>query len=185
MESRRPGRDVVGSVGGFSVPGVDAFIAGYQGGARKAVPRVKTLNEYAYSFQNPAKCKAAALGEIAQGAGVVFEVAGVCGRGTLEAAKEKGVWGVGVDVDQSYRGPHVLTSVVKRTDLAVYFAIKRLVNGTFKTGVDTVFDLENGGVDLGRISPKVPRKLRTRLNEIRKAIITGRITVPDRIKEGS
>jgi basic membrane protein A len=186
MERRRRGRDAVGSVGGFRVPAVvDPFIAGYQAGAKEAVPGVTTVNEWARSFLNPAKCRAAALGEIAEGAGVVFPVAGLCGSGALEAAKERGVWGIGVDVDQSYLGPHILTSVVKRIDLALYGAVKRLVRGNFRTGVDTVFDLRNGGVELGRISPKVPPRFRIRLEEIRRAIVAGRIEVPNRLKPES
>ena len=90
-----------------------------------------------------------------------------------------------MDVDQSHLGPHILTSVVKRIDLAVYGAVKRLVNGTFRTGVNAVFDLENGGVDLGRISPKVPPRFRIRLENIRRSIVAGKIEVPDRLKPRS
>ncbi len=110
MEKRRPGRDVVGSVGGYDFEGVNRWIVGYQAGARRAAPGIVTLKTYTKNFTNPQKCRAAALAQIAQGAGAVFNVAGACGLGALEAAKEKGVWGVGVDVDQSFLGPHILTS---------------------------------------------------------------------------
>ena len=63
------------------------------------------------------------------------------------------MWGIGVDVDQSFLGSHILTSAVIRLDVAVYAAIRRLVRGKFTTGSDTVVDLENGGVGLGKISP--------------------------------
>jgi basic membrane protein A len=112
MEKRRPGRDVIGSVGGWKNPGVDRWIVGYQAGARKAAPGIITLNTYAKSFSNFAKCRAVALDQIAKGAGAIFNVAGGCGFGALEAARERGTWGVGVDVDQSYLGPHILTSAV-------------------------------------------------------------------------
>ena len=164
---------------------VDPFIAGFQAGARNADPQVKTLNQFSYSFVNPAKCRAAALAEIAKGAGAVFQVAGLCGLGVLEAAREKGVWGIGVDVDQSFLGPHILTSVIKRDDLAVYTGVKRLVKGTFRTGANTIFDLKNGGVGLARINPKVPRSFLPQVETIRRAIVAGRIVVPERLSSGS
>ena len=178
MEKRRPGRDVVSSVGGYKFPGVDRWIVGYRAGARRAGPRVVRLNTYAKSFTNPVKCKAVALDQIAKGAGAVFNVAGGCGFGALEAATEKGVWGIGVDIDQSGLGPHILTSAINRLDVAVVSAVERLVKGTFTTGGDTVFDLKNGGVGLGKISPGVPRSALRQLEGVRRQILAGKIRVP-------
>ena len=178
METRRPGRDVIGSVGGWRHPGVDRWIVGYQAGARKAAPGIITLNTYAKSFSNFAKCRAVALDQIAKGAGAIFNVAGGCGFGALEAAKEQGMWGVGVDVDQSYLGPHILTSAVIDFDLAVVAAIRRLVRRTFTTGGNTVFDLRSGGVHLGKVSPKVPRSVVRQVDSVRREIIAGKIDVP-------
>src|SRR5439155_962359 len=123
-EKRRPGPDLVGSVGGEKQPPVDRFIAGYQAGAKAADPGIKVVNGYSQDFTDQAKCKQIALNQIEQGAGVVFQVAGACGLGALDAAKEKHVWGIGVDADQSFLGPHILTSAVKRVDAAVFLAIK-------------------------------------------------------------
>ena len=126
-EKRRPGKDVIGSVGGQKQPPVDRFIAGYQAGAKAADPGITVLNNYSEDFADQAKCKQIALNQIEQGAGVIFQVAGGCGLGALDAAKEKGVWGIGVDADQSFLGPHILTSAVKRVDTAVFDAIKLVV----------------------------------------------------------
>jgi basic membrane protein A len=178
MEKRRPGRDVIGSVGGYKFPGVDRWILPFRQGARRADPRIVTLNTYANNFSNPAKCRTVALAQIAKGAGAVFNVAGGCGFGALAAAKEKGVWGVGVDIDQSFLGRHILTSAIIRVDLAVDTAIQRLVKGTFKTGGDTVFNLRNGGVGLGRVSPEVPPSVLRQVDSVRRQIIAGRIKVP-------
>src|SRR5262249_41179191 len=101
MEDRRPGRHVLGTVGGYKIPTVDAYIAGFRAGARKADPRITLLNAYAQNFNDPAKCKPVALGQIGRGAGVIFQVASACGLGALDAAQQKGVWGIGVDIDQS------------------------------------------------------------------------------------
>src|SRR5947207_1700802 len=132
--SGKPGPDVIGSVAGQKQPPVDRFIAGYQAGAKAADPGVKTLNAYSQDFSDQAKCKQVALNQIEQGAGVIFQVAGGCGLGALDAAKEKGVWGIGVDADQSFLGPHILTSAVKRVDTAVFDAVKSVVDGKFKGG---------------------------------------------------
>jgi basic membrane protein A len=175
MEMGRPGKDVVSSVGGFPVPTVDPFIAGFRAGARKANPRITTLNAYANDWLDQEKCRRIALDQIARGSGVVFQVAGGCGLGALAAARQHRVFGIGVDYDQSSLGPFILTSVLKRMDVAVYDAVRALKRGTFRPGRSAVFDLRNGGVGLGRISPRVPRSLRARVERVREQIVAGRI----------
>jgi basic membrane protein A len=181
LERRREGRDVLGSVGGYPIPTVDAYIAGYQAGARKADPGIRLLNGYAYNFAVRARCKAVALDQIARGAGAIFQVADFCGRGALAAAKQNGIWGIGVDVDQASLGPHILTSVVKHLDVAVFDVVKAFRDGKLRFGVDSVFDLANGGVGLGKFSRRVPRDLIARLEPIRRQIVSGRIKVPARL----
>jgi basic membrane protein A len=173
-EKRRPGKDVIGSVGGQKQPPVDRFIAGYQAGAKAADPGITTLNGYSEDFADLAKCKQIALNQIEQGAGAVFQVAGGCGLGALDAAKEKGVWGIGVDADQSFLGPHILTSAVKRVDTAVFDAIKLVVDGKFKGG-NITFGLKDNGVAIGKISPKVPKSDVAKVMQIRADIIAGKI----------
>jgi basic membrane protein A len=181
-EKRLPGPDVVGSVGGEKQPPVDRFIAGYQAGAKAADPGIKVLNGYSQDFTDQAKCKQIALNQIEQGAGVVFQVAGACGLGALDAAKEKHVWGIGVDADQSFLGPHILTSAVKRVDTAVFLAIKSVVDGTFKGG-NLVFGLKQNGVGVGKISPRVPKSEVAAVNKVRADIISGKIkNIPTVVK---
>ena len=100
------GDQVISSVGGQKIPPVDGYIAGYQAGAKAANPDIKTLNAYSQDFVDQAKCKELALNQIAEGSQVVFQVAGACGLGALDAAKEKGVQGIGVDADQAYLGDY-------------------------------------------------------------------------------
>jgi basic membrane protein A len=177
VEARRPGRDVVSSVGGWKAPPVDLFIAGYEAGARKARPGIVTLHAYARAFDemSKAKCRNIALDQIAKGSGVVFQVAGACGLGALEAAKEQGVFGIGVDADQSALGPHILTSVVKRIDVAVYETIRAATEGSFRGGRTVELGLREGAVGLGTISPRVPRSLVTQLERVRRQIVSGTI----------
>lgn len=181
-EKRRPGKDVIGSVGGQKQPPVDRFIAGYQAGAKAADPGITTLNGYSQDFSDQAKCKQVALNQIEQGAGVIFQVAGGCGLGALDAAKERGVWGIGVDADQSFLGPHILTSAVKRVDTAVFDAIKLVVDGKFRGG-DLTFGLKDNGVGLGKISPKVPRSEVAKVMQVRADIISGKLrNIPTVVK---
>jgi len=182
VEKRRPGKKVISSVGGFPIPTVDHFIAGYQAGAHKADPGIATMVAYSHDFADPAKCKKVALDQIARGSGAVFNVAGGCGLGALSAAKEKHVWGIGVDTDQSSLGPHMLTSVVKRLDVAVFSTVKAFQEGRFSTRGDAIFALRNKGVGLGKVSPKVPRMYLHELDRIRAQIVAGTIRVPSRLR---
>lgn len=177
MAQREKGH-VISAVGGFAFYGVTRWIVGYRAGARKANPRIKIRVDYTHDFANPAKCRRVALGQIAAGSRVIFDVAGACGLGALRAAKEKGVWGVGVDTDQAFLGRHILTSAVIRLDRGVFNTVRTFARGKLAPGSTTVYDVGNGGVQLGRISPKVPRPLLGRLAEIRRQIAAGRIKVP-------
>jgi basic membrane protein A len=181
-EKRRPGPDVIGSVGGQKQPPVDRFIAGYQAGAKAADPGIKVLNGYSQDFEDQQKCKEIALNQIASGAGVVFQVAGGCGLGALEAAKQENVWGIGVDADQSFLGPHILTSATKRVDTAVFLAIKSVQDGKFNGG-NVTYGLKDNGVALGKISPKVPQADVKKIQQIRADIIAGKIkNIPTVVK---
>lgn len=174
-ERRRTGPDVVSSIGGVKVPQVDRFIAGFQAGARKAVPPIRALNAYANNFADPRKCRSVALRQIARGSGVVFQVAGLCGLGALSAARDEHRFGIGVDVDQSGLGPHILTSVLKRLDLVVFQAVAALRDGHLRTGVDKVYGLRDGAVALGKISPRVPSSLVAEVERVRAQIESGRL----------
>ena len=94
----------------------------------------------------------------------MFQVAGGCGLGALEAAGDKGVWGIGVDADQSAVGPQVLTSAVKRVESAVFLAIKAAQDGSLKGGTDNTYGLAEDGVALGTVSPDVPQALVDEVN---------------------
>jgi basic membrane protein A and related proteins len=173
---------VVSTVGGQKIPPVDHYIAGFQAGAKEASPGIKTLNAYSQDFVDQAKCKEIALDQIAQGSKVVFQVAGQCGLGALDAAKEKGVQGIGVDADQAYLGDHILTSALKKVDVAVFDAIKRAQDGSFKGGTDVVATVENGGVGIGKIGP-AGEKYADQVKEVQDQIAAGEIPdIPDTVK---
>jgi basic membrane protein A len=176
LEKQKPGPDVIGSVGGMKEPPVDRFIAGYQAGAKRADPGIKLLNGYSHDWVDLAKCKEVALSHIASGSKIEFQVAGGCGLGALDAAKEKDVWGIGVDADQSFLGPHILTSATKHVDQAVFLTIKDVIAGKFRGGRNQIFGLKDNGVGLGKISPKVPKADVAALEKIRSQIASGKLS---------
>jgi basic membrane protein A and related proteins len=176
-------RQVISSVGGQKIPPVDRYIAGFRAGARRADPKLRTLKAYSQDFIDQAKCKEAALDQIAQGSRVVFQVAGNCGLGALSAAKEKNVWGIGVDADQSYLGDFILTSAVKKVDNAVFQTIQDEQEGSFSGGEDVVFDVASGGVGLGKISPQVTADVVSKVQSAQDDIAAGKITdIPTSVK---
>jgi basic membrane protein A len=175
VERASNGKNTIGSVGGQKQPPVDRYIAGYQAGAKKADPSIRLLNTYSNDWVDQAKCKQAALNEIGSGANIVFQVAGGCGLGVLDAAKEKAVWGIGVDADQSYLGKQVLTSALKRVDVSVYSTIQQVLAGKFAGGTNAVFSLKNNGVGLGTVSSRVPPSDVAKVKAIAKQIAAGKI----------
>jgi basic membrane protein A len=178
ITEKRAGGKVVSSVGGYKEPPVDRFIAGYQAGAKEAMPGIQTLNAYSSDWDDQAKCKEIALSQIARGAQVVFQVAGGCGLGALTAVKQKSVWGIGVDADQSFLGPQILTSALKRVDEAVFETIESVVDDSWQGGRNLTFGLKQDGVGLGKISSKVPKEDLDALEQIKEKIRSGEITVP-------
>ena len=173
------GQQVVAAVGGLKIPPVDRFIAGYYVGAKKAFPAVKVEHSYSQDFVDQAKCKEAALSHIANGASVVFQVAGQCGLGVLSAAKERNRFGIGVDADQGYLGNHVLTSATKKVDVAVSSTIAAAKSGgdAFKTNFNAIFTIKNNGVGYGKISSRAQPSWRKAIESVRKQIAAGTIKV--------
>jgi basic membrane protein A len=171
----------VSTVGGQKIPPVDHYIAGFGAGAEAANPGIQTMNAYSQDFVDQAKCKEIALDQIAKGSKVVFQVAGGCGLGALDAAKEQGVQGIGVDADQGYLGEHILTSALKNVDVAVFEAVKRAQEGNFEGGTDVIATVENGGVGLGKISAE-GEQYADQVQEIEDQIAAGEIpNIPDKV----
>jgi basic membrane protein A len=175
-EKRRTGPDVISAVGGFKEPPVDRFIAGYFAGAEKAAPGIKTMHDYSQDWDDQAKCKELALNQIARGSNVIFQVAGGCGLGALNAAGERDRWGIGVDADQSSLGSHILTSAQKGVDAAVFLSVKAIQDGTWEGGTNATFGLKEEGVGLGTVSPDVPQEELDQVDEVEQQIADGEIT---------
>jgi basic membrane protein A and related proteins len=176
------GGTTISSVGGQKIPPVDHYIAGYQAGAKAANPKIKTLNDYSQDFVAQDKCKELALNQIQQGSKVVFQVAGQCGLGALDAAKEKGVQAIGVDADQSYLGPQIMTSAVKKVDVAVFDTIKAAQAGAIKGGTNKIFDVKSGGVGIGKTN-STGAKYVAKVRAVEAKIKSGALSnIPDTVK---
>ena len=175
---------VIASVGGQKIPPVDAYIAGYQYCAKRVVKNVQTLNDYSQDFVAQDKCKEIALNQIQQDADVVFQVAGGCGLGALQAAKDGKVWGIGVDADQFYLGRHILTSAQKKVDVGVYTTIALAGSTKWKGGIDGVFNVKNRGVGVGRVAKNAPQRksLVNLLGRWSKMLASGQVKPPRTLK---
>ena len=182
MVQKAGGEQIIGVVGGVKIPPVDTFLAGYKAGAKACNAGIQVLIGYSQDFIDQAKCKTVAQNQIDAGSQVEFNVAGPCGLGTLDAANDAGIWGIGVDVDQYSTHPaHILTSAVKRVDRGVYLAIKGAQTGQFAGGKNLTFNLKNNGVGMGKINPSVPAKFLKQIAALRAKIVAGKIVPPAKL----
>ena len=178
MVKRQGGAQVIGAVGGIKIPSVDSWIAGYKACAQRANKGIKVLVGYSQDFVASDKCKVVAENLIAQGAKALFQVAGGCGLGTLKAADEANIWGIGVDVDQYALAGNVLTSGIKRVDVGVFQFIKAVKTGAPVGAGNFTFDLANDGLGIGKTSPQVPKAILASTEALKQRIIDGKYTPP-------
>jgi basic membrane protein A len=174
----------VSTVGGISIPPVDNWIAGFRQAVKDTDPSIKLLNAYSQDFVDQAKCKEIALDQIAQGSDVVFQVAGLCGLGALDAACEKKVYAIGVDADQSFAGDCVITSALKPLELAVFETIKSAQDGTFKGGTNRFFGIEEfpDAELLAPYADVVPQEVKDAVDAAKAKLISGEIDPPATLK---
>jgi basic membrane protein A len=182
---KQGGPQIISAVGANDVPAIVRYISGYIQGAKKANPGIKVLANYAndLTFSDQAKCKETALGQIQKGTRAIFQVAGLCGLGALQAAKEaKNVWGIGVDADQLYLGSFMMTSALKRVNVAVEDLTKLAYAGNLTTARNYRYNLRNNGVGLGSVSKKVPKAFVAKTVAVGEQIAAGKIKVKPTIK---
>jgi basic membrane protein A len=166
--------NTIGAMGGLSIPPVNDYIAGYIQGARAANPGIKILLGYSQSFTDEGPALTIGLNQIAQGADILFQVAGAAGLGYLQAAQRKDVYGIGADADQSYLGPYIMTSALKRVDQAIVLLVRRVLNGTFRGG-DNSFSLKNNGTGYGTVGAMVPPRIIAQVKAQAQLIAAGKL----------
>ena len=174
----------IGFVGGMDVPLIRKFACGYVQGAREAKPAIEVLRNMTgktpAAWNDPAKGAELARGQIDRGADVVYHAAGATGLGVIRAVADAGKLAIGVDSNQNGLAPgHVLTSMLKRVDVAAYQTLKDAMDGKFTAGVVTL-GLAEGGVDWAQDEHNadlVSGKVRAAVERAKADIIAGRITV--------
>ncbi len=185
-DMKDPDDPQVGYVAGMQIPPVEIFIVGYENGVtyynEQNGANVQVKGVYVGDFEAPDQGKIQGNSLIDEGVDVIFGVGGKTGNGGLTAAKERGKWGIGVDVDQYYTLPNekdiLLTSCMKRLDNAVYTVVEDTLNDDFKGGGVYVGTLANEGVGLAPFhdyEDEIPEEIKQDLEEIKQGIIDGEI----------
>ncbi|NQT59515.1 MAG: BMP family ABC transporter substrate-binding protein [Bacteroidetes bacterium] len=149
---------IIGFLGGMDIPGINDFLVGYIEGAVNIDPEIKILISYAGDFGDPAKGKELSLIQYKAGADISYNVAGGTGLGLLDAAKVVDAYAIGVDSDQAMlfsetdpvKAEHIVTSTVKRIDLALLRAVKLDIDGNLTYGVHDKLGIKEGGVGLAK-----------------------------------
>ncbi len=174
----------IGFVGGMDVPLIRKFACGYVQGAREARSGVEVLRNMTgttpAAWNDPAKGAELARGQIDRGADIVYHAAGATGLGVIRAVADAGKLAIGVDSNQNGVAPgHVLTSMLKRVDVAAYQTLKDAMDGKFTAGVVTL-GLAEGGVDWAQDEHNadlVSAEVRAAVERAKADIIAGRIIV--------
>jgi len=178
----------VGFVGGVNTPLIQKFEAGYVAGVHAVDPSIKVQSKYLTQppdfggFNDPGKGETAANGMFDAGADIVYAAAGGSGSGVFKAAKAKNKLGIGVDSDQ-YNLPAlasvkdvIMTSMVKRVDLAVTDFVTSVHDGKFAAG-NKVYDLKAGGIEYATSGGKID-DIKAKIDEFKAKIVSGEIKVP-------
>ena len=178
----------IGVIGGFKAPGIDKFIVGYIQGAKAINPDIEVVVAYADNFGDPAKGLQMANAMFDEGADIIYQVAGGTGIGIIEAAKSRNLYAIGVDTDQDGMAPgNVLTSMVKRVDVAVDGILTDYAADAFPGGEVMQFGLAENGValsDMTYTKDIVPADYIAVVDDYRDQIIAGDIDVWDVSTEG-
>jgi basic membrane protein A and related proteins len=178
----------IGVIGGTKSVGIDKFIVGYIQGAEDVDPDTEVLVRYANTFGDPSKGKQLAQSMYEEGADIVYQVAGGTGTGVIQAAKEADRYAIGVDTDQDDLAKgNVLTSMVKRTDLAVELLMTDHAEGNYPGGKTLNLGLEGnyvGLTDYRYTKDVIPAEYRERVDKLRQQIINGDIKVWNVVEQG-
>jgi basic membrane protein A and related proteins len=176
--------NVMSTVGGIKIPPVDHYIAGFQAGAKAADPGVTLLNGYSGDFVAQDKCQGLAQQQIAQGSDIIFQVAGQCGLGAINAARDKGYWGIGVDTNQALQigSKQLLVSAVKGVDISVVDVIGQVVNHRFRSGKDLLLGVNENGAGIQGINSAVPASIRAKVTAILAKMKAGKVRIPTVVK---
>ena len=183
MEKQHVGKAVhntIGYLGGLDIPPVNRYLAGYVAGAKRVDPTIKVLGDYSQSFTDERTGRAFGLSQIDNGADILFQVAAQSGFGYLGAGQARGRYGIGVDADQSYLGSSIITSAVKRVDVAVRDIIQDVHAGRFKP-YDHFYGAAQGATGFARPASVVPQSIVAQADRYDRLIAVGTVVPPTAI----
>jgi len=176
----------LGFVGGMDIPLIRKFALGYEEGAKYVNPRIEIFQNMTgttpAAWNDPTRGGELARSQFDRGADVVYAAAGATGLGVLQAAKDRQKFAIGVDSNQNHIHPGtILTSMIKRVDLAVYNAFKTARDGTWKPGLQVLGLAEDGvGYALDDNNKTlISAEMKQKLDAARADIIAGKIKVTD------
>lgn len=173
----KPDHNTIGMVGGANLPPVTDYMCGYIEGARSVDKKIKILSDFDNGqFSDTANAKNIALGQISQGADILFPIDGHAGLGYLTAVKDQGRYGIGVNSDQSSLGKYIITSALKKVGQAVFLTAKRFKDHRYKAG-DNIFSLKNGGTGFASDTHHVGHKIKKLALKDEKRIKAGKIKI--------
>ncbi len=172
---------IVGFVGGFDMPVIRDYQAGFEHGVKYVDPSVKVIARYAGDHYDPALGKETAYSVFKEGADVIFQAAGPTGLGILEAARDYDFYAIGVDTDQGYLQPgFIVSSMMKKVDVAVLDIVRMQIENSLEKGSVHVYGIANGGVGLAYnqfMMDTVPASVYIEISEIQEKISNGEIVV--------
>lgn len=180
MAAKMSKTNKVGFIGGLPAPSVVRYQYGYKYGVTNTNKDTQILEQYVNSFTDQAKGKSIAKQMQSSNADIILAAAGDSGTGSIEAAKEANKYAIGVDRDQSDLAPeNVLTSAVKKLNVASYDLVKDLVEGTFKGGAEKVYGLKEGGVGIVENTKNlIPQDVMDYVNKEANKVKNGEIKIP-------
>jgi basic membrane protein A len=179
---------ILGVIGGTKSAGIDKFIAGFIEGAKAVNPKIDVKVAYSNNFGDPAIGQQMAKAMFEEGADIVYQIAGGTGIGVIQAAKDTGHYAIGVDGDQDGLAPgNVLTSMIKRTDVAVENVVKDYAKGEKLGGKTVAFGLKEDGVGLSEMKytkDLIPAAYLAKVEQAKADIISGKIKVWNVVDQG-
>lgn len=189
LKAQEAGMNTVGFIGGMDFDLIQKFEAGFEAGVAAVSADITVLVEYAGDFANPQIGQTLAAKMYDQGAYVIYHAAGGTGNGLIKEAKDRrtsgqDVWAIGVDKDQYADGIYdgdmsaVLTSMMKRVDVAAYDVSEMTLNDEFPAAGILVFDLANGGVGIPTTNPNLSDAIVSEVKAFEAKVVSGEIVVP-------
>jgi basic membrane protein A len=190
LKAKADGKNIVGFIGGMQFPLIERFQAGFEQGVKAVFPEARILVDYAGDFGAPDKGQALAQKQFNAGAYIIFHAAGGTGNGLIKEAKERSEkgdirWAIGVDKDQYADGAYgagksaVLTSMLKRVDVAAHDVAVMAKNGQFPGGTVKVFSLANNGVGIPETNPNLSAAIVAQVKTFAQQVTSGARTVSE------